>query len=396
MLNNTQIKNLKPKDKKYLIADSEGLAIEITTKNIKHWRYRYRFNGKQQIISLGKYPIISLAKARQERDFYKGLLLDNINPAQYKKDKKQQIKQQEQAKENTFNKIFNDFVLINKDNWSEKYYKEIHKRANKHLLPHLKNKPITEIDTPQIIDLLRKIEAQGYIETLHKIKGIASQVFSYAVGVGLIKYNPAREISTKIFKTKIVKHYAHITEPKKLKALLLNIDNYAGSFQIRQALKLAPYIFLRPKELTNLKWEWIDWEQQQIKIPKEIMKMKTAHIVPLAKQSIKILQETKQLEAHSPFIFFSNKSPKTRPITIESLRGALRTMGYANDEITTHGFRATASTLLHEQGFNSDYIERQLAHTERNKVKGAYNHAEHLTQRRDMMNKWADYLDSLK
>jgi integrase len=395
MLNDTKIKNFKPKPKKYLIADSEGLSIEVNTKGVKHWRYRYRFNQKQQIISLGKYPIVGLAKARAERDFYKSLLLDNINPAQYKKDKKTELKEIEQQSK-TFKYYFDEWINNNADSWSDNYIKEIHKRANKHLLPYIGNKAIGDIKTPFIIEVLRKIESLGKIETLHKVKNIASQIFSYCVGIGVIEYNPAREISTKIFKTKVVKNYATFTDPKKIGALLNNIDSYYGSFQITQALKLAPFVFLRPKELSNLKWDWIDWEQEQIKIPAGIMKMKRPHIVPLVKQTIEILKVTQQLEANSPFVFFSNKSPKTRPITPESLRSALRTMGYGNDEITTHGFRGMASTILHEQGYNSDYIERQLAHSEKNKVKGAYNHAEHLPKRREMMRDWADYLEILK
>lgn len=395
MLNDTKVKNLKPKDKNYLLADSNGLSIEINKSGAKYWRYRYRFNGKAQVISLGKYPIVGLAKARQERDFYKGLLLDNINPAQYKKEQKAHLKQQAEQ-EKTFAVFFNEWLAVNTDSWSDNYQKEIIKRANKHLLPYIGKTKIGSIKPKTMLGVLKRIEQKGLIETLQKVKGIASQVFRYCVGIGTIDFDPTRDLPRNIFKKKIVSNYATITEPKKIGRLLNNINNYYGSFQITQALRLAPFVFLRPSELSSLKWAYVDFDNEQIKLPAKVMKMKTPHIVPLVKQTIQILQECRNVDMQSPYIFPSNKSPKTRHITPESLRSALRTMGYSNDEITTHGFRAMASTLLHEQGFNSDFIEKQLAHQERNKIKGAYNHAEYLIERRNMMKQWADYLEHLK
>ena len=285
---------------------------------------------------------------------------------------------------------------LHSDNHSDNYKKELNKRANKHLIPYIGKKPVANITPQQMIEILKRIEILGLLETLRKIKAIASQVFRYCVGVGVLDSDPTRDIPTNIFKKQTVKNYATITDPKQIGILLNDIDNYVGTFNTIQALKLAPLIFLRPTELASLKWEYIDWDNEQIKLPPEVMKMNTAHIVPLSKQSIKILRLSQSVEINSPFIFPSTLSPKIRHITAESLRGGLRRMGYTNEQITTHGFRGMASTLLHEQGYNTDYIERQLAHQERNKIKGAYNHAEHLIERKQMMNDWADYLDTLK
>jgi integrase len=213
--------------------------------------------------------------------------------------------------------------------------------------------------------------------------------------MAVIQHDPTRDLPSNIFKKKTVKHYSAITDPVKLGQLLNDIDNYNGSFQVLQALRLAPYIFLRPGELASLKWAYIDFTNNQIKLPPSVMKMKMTHIVPLTKKTTQILRECEAVSYESPYVFPSNTSPKTRHITPESLRGGLRRMGYTNEEITTHGFRGIASTLLHEQGFNTDYIERQLAHQERNKIKGAYNHAEHLSERKAMMKDWSDFLDHL-
>jgi integrase len=395
MLTNTKLRGLKARNKIYRIADSDGLAIEIRPTGKKLWRFRYRYNDKPSMLSLGEYPIITLAQARIKRDECKNLLQNNINPSENKREQQREQKQQKEQSRN-FQSYFNEWFAVNNNNWSDKYQKEIIKRANKHLLPHLKNISIIEITPKIMLNILKIMDNKGLSETLKKIRGISSQVFRYCVGIGVIEHDPTRDIPSNIFKKNKVKHLAAITDPIKIGTLLRNINNYYGSFQITQALRIAPYIFLRPSELVGLRWNYIDFENKQIKLPADIMKMNTLHIVPLATQVIDILLTSKKINTDSPFVFPSLKSPKLRHITPESLRNALRVMGYSNEEITTHGFRGTASTLLHEQGFNSDYIERQLAHQERNKIKGAYNHAEHLVERRDMMQKWANYLDNLK
>ena len=395
MLTDTAIKGLKPKNKLYRKTDTGGLLIEVKPSAKKVWRFRYKYADKENMLSIGEYPIISLKDARVKRDEYKNLLTNNIDPSAHIKEQKAEIIRSKQTTQ-TLRFYFDEWYTTKQSGWSINYQKEILKRANKHLLPYLADIPIKEIKTTTIIEILKKIEKQGKIETLHKVKNIIQQMMSYAVGLGILEYNPAREISTKIFKPKVVKNYARITDPKKLGQLLNDIDNYNGSYQVVQALRLAPFVFLRPIELVSLKWKYIDWSKELIKIPEEVMKMKRPHIVPLTTQTIAILQEIKLLEANSPYIFFSDKSPKNRHISRESLRGALRNMGYSNDDITPHGFRGTASTLLHEQGYNSDHIEMQLAHQEGNKVKGAYNHAEYLAERTQMMKEWAEYLDGLK
>jgi integrase len=246
-----------------------------------------------------------------------------------------------------------------------------------------------------MLGVFKVIESAGTIDTLHKVKGCASRVFRYCVGLGIIEHDPTRDLPNEIFKRKKVTHLAHITDPQAIGGLLRMIDKYQGTYQIENALKIAPYLFLRPGELAGLEWNEVDLKDKLIRINAKRMKMKTTHLVPLCPQVISLLESLKNIKTGSDFVFPSLRS-STRHISPESLRAGLRRMGLSNEEMTTHGFRHMASTRLYELGYKGDVIERQLAHGERNKIKAAYNHAEHLEDRRVMMNEWADYLDKLK
>jgi integrase len=395
MLTDTKIKALKSKNKIYRVADSHGLVLEVKPSGTKYWRYRYRFETKANMIGMGEYPIISLAQARQNRDKYKVLLYQGVNPSTYKKEIKAEKTAKKISEQSTFSKMFFDWYEHNQEFWKPNYRKDIIKRTTKHLLPYIGDTPIESINSKEMLRIFKIIESAGTIDTLYKVKGVASRVFRFCVGLGIIEHDPTRDLPSDIFKKRKVSNYAHISDPKEIGGLLRMIDQYKGTYQVGTALKIAPYVFLRPLELAGLKWSEVDFKDRLIRIDAERMKMGETHLVPLSNQVIKLLENIKNIETGSIYIFPSPTTSK-RHISPESLRAGLRRMGLSNDEMTTHGFRHMASTRLYELGFNGDVIERQLAHGERNKIKATYNHAQHLDKRRIMMNEWANYLDKLR
>jgi integrase len=278
------------------------------------------------------------------------------------------------------------------DSWNEKYAEDVIQRSKRYLLPYIGSKKIDSITSKDMLTLFKSIEKRGVIDTLHKIKGIASRVFRHSVGMGVIESDPTRDLPSDIFKKKKTKHYSTITDPREIGGLLRMLDTYKWSPDVAAALKLAPHLFLRPAELAGLTWKEVDFDDNIIRIAPERMKMKRTHLVPMSKQVSFMLLSIK---TSNDFVFSSPRG-KSRHINPESLRAGLRRLGLTNDDLTTHGFRHMASTRLNELGFNSDVIERQLAHCETNKVKAAYNHAEHLIERKKMMQHWSDYLDKLK
>ena len=387
MITDTQIRNLKPKDKLYRIADSHGLAIEIAVSGSKIWLHRYRYNNKSTMMTLGHYPEMSLLNARQARDANKQLLKKGVNP--------KIIKQTTFSNSADFSSVFQQWHNNKKDEWSNDYSHDVLQRAECYLIPFIGDQSIDEINTPDILKLLKRIEERDLLDTLEKIKGIASRVFSYAVGMGLITVNPVRDLPRDIFKKKNHQHYATITDPKEIGYLLRTIDGHKGSYQVRSALILAPHLFLRPGELTGLTWNEIDFNDKLIRINANRMKMKLDHLVPLSDQTLKLLKDLSYIKTDSQFVFPSPRN-KNKCITTNALLTSLRSLGFNKDQFTTHGFRHMASTRLNELNFRDDVIERQLAHTDSNKVRAVYNHAEHLDDRRGMMQQWSNYLDKLK
>lgn len=394
MLTDQKIKSCKAKDRIYRIADANGLALEVTTKGVKHWRYRYRFNGKATMTSLGAYPLISLAEARVVRDEFKKLLLKGINPSAAKAQKKIQLLKQEQEKK-TFSDMFYEWHTQNSNNWSPRHIKKVGQQGARYLLPHIGSSLIGEITPQELLAVFKTIEKTGALETLQKVRSHTGRVFRYCVGLGIVERDPTRDLPNDIFQKPKVKHYATITDPKEIGGLLRMLDDYQGSYQVAFALKIAPYLFLRPNELAGLKWDEIGFSDRMIRIDAKRMKMSIAHLVPLANQVTTLLQKVQSIKTDSAFVFPSIRN-KSIAISPESLRAGLRRLGLDKDEFTTHGFRHMASTRLHELGFKGGVIERQLAHAEKNKVKAAYNHAEYLSERVAMMQEWADYLDRLK
>ena len=387
MLTDTKVKNLKAKNKTLIELDGQGLKLYVGVGGTKTWVHRYTINKQPKTITLGHYPVISLAEARQARDKNKALMKQGIDPQQHKK---KQINA-----EATFKKMFFEWHDFKKDDWSNEYADDVTQRVSKYLLPYIGNKPISTLDSQTMLALFKQIERKGIIDTLQKIRSIASRVFRYCVGLNIIKFDPTRDLSTDIFKRKKTVHYATITNPAEIGGLLRAIENYKWSYAVGTALKIAPHVFLRPSELAGLTWNEIDFTNKLIRIDASRMKMGRAHIVPMSNQVLSIIQDLHLIDVGSKFLFPSRRSA-SRHISPESIRAGLRRLGFTNDDITTHGFRHMASTQLNELGFNGDVIERQLAHCESNKVRAAYNHAELLSDRTTMMQSWSDQLDKLR
>ena len=386
MLTETKVRNLKPKEKLYRLADSHGLTIEVNPNGSKLWRHRNRFNNKATMMSSGSYPEVLLLDARQARDNNKQLIKQGINPIREKAI--------EDSVKSTFKEMFSSWIDHKKDELSIDYVEDTIQRANNYLIPVIGDLPIKDIKSPDMRNLLLQIQKKGLLDTLQKVKGIANGVFSYSVGMGLISVNPVRDLPNDIFKKKPIKHYATITNPKEIGWLLEKLKKHKGCYQVNTALLLAPHVFLRPVELTELLWDEIDFDARLIRISADRMKMSKDHIVPMSNQVFDILKELSKYDLNDDYVFPTPRNVN-KSITTSALRVALRSMGIDKDKFTTHGFRHMASTRLNELGYRGDLIEIQLAHTQSNKVRAAYNHAEHLQERKKMMQDWSDYLDKL-
>ncbi len=388
-LTNTYIKNLKSQKKLKRHLDGGGLYLTVEISGSKIWQHRCYFKNKDTFLSLGNYPEMSILDARQARDLNKQLIKKGIHPSNIKS---------HLSKSNSSIKTFNDMFIEwhnNNSSWSDDYKADVKQRAECYLLPFIGDQPISDISAPDMLKLLKNIESQNKIDTLDKIRGIAGRVFKYSVGMGIITTNPVRDLPLDVFKKKENKHYATLTNPQDISWLLKTIEGHKGSHQVRAALILAPHVFLRPGEITGLAWDEVEFDTKLIRIKGNRMKMKKDHIVPMSTQVFGMLQELGNIKMNSDYVFPSPRN-KNNHITTNALLVALRSLGIGKEQFVTHGFRHMASTRLNELGFRSDVIERQLSHTESNKVKAAYNHAEHLDERIILMQKWSDYLDKLK
>jgi len=387
-LNDTAIRNAKAGAKQRKLYDSGGLFLLVSPSGGKWWRFKYRFGGKEKLLSFGTYPQVSLKDARDDRDKAKKLLRNRIDPALERK----AVKQAESGL-GSFDAVAREWLSKFSNSWSTSHTRTIKQRLENYILPNLGTKQINAITAPELLAVLRKIEDRGYIESAHRVKQICGQIFRYAIATGRMERDPAADLKGALTPPKS-KRMASIIDPKGVGGLLRAIDDYKGSIVTQCALQFGILTFVRPGELRRAEWEEINFETKEWRIPAEKMKMKTPHIVPLSKPAIAILERIKSLTGQSRYVFPSERS-ESRPMSENTVNAALRRMGYTKAELTGHGFRSMASTLLHEKGWKSDIIERQLAHQERNKVKAAYNHAEHLPERRKLMQDWADYLETL-
>lgn len=390
-LTDLKIRSAKPKEKPYKLSDFDGLYLLVTEKGQKWWRFRYRFNRKEKLLSMGTYPEISLADARQRRDEARRQIAHSIDPGAVRKAQKQADTKETE----TFEVIAREWHAKFKPSWTEGHATTIMSRLERDLFPWLGKRPIAEIKAPELLAVLRRVESRGALETAHRIRTIAGQVFRYSVATGRAERDPSADLKGAIPQPG-EKHLAALTDPKDVAPLLRAIDGYNGHFVVKCALRLAPLFFVRPGELRKAEWAEIDLEQAVWNIPAHKMKMKQAHIVPLCRQAIEILTELKALTGASKYVFPSGWT-NSQPMSNNAILAALRRMGFEKGSMTGHGFRAMARTILDEVlQVRPDYIEHQLAHAVRDPNGRAYNRTAHLAERRKMMQTWADYLDGLK
>ena len=390
-LTDTAIRSAKPEKKTQKLFDGGGLYLEVAPSGGKWWRLKYRVAGKEKRISLGVYPAVGLKEARRRRDEAKEQLAMGIDPSEHKKATKAAIRTSDGA---SYEIVAREWFAKYSAGWSESNGVKVLARQVNYIFPYIGAKPVQEITAPELLVALRHIEKRGSLDTAHRALQDCSRVFRYAIATGRGERDTAADLRGALPPAK-GGNFSTITEPKAVGALLRAIDGYEGGVVVATALKLAPLVFVRPGELRQAQWSEFNLEGAEWRIPPERMKMRQLHIVPLARQALEILRDLHPFTGHGRFLF---PSPRTdaRPISDVALLAALRRMGYSKEEMTVHGFRSMASTLLNEQGYNRDWIERQLAHGERNSIRAAYNYAEYLPERRRMMQEWADYLDGLR
>jgi integrase len=348
--------------------------------------------ARKKPLAFGVYPETGLKEARDKRDEARKQLAQGIDPGKTRK----AMKAAKAADAETFEVIAREWHSKFSPNWTQEHAERILRRFERDIFPWLGKQPIREITAPELLTVLRRIESRGALDTAHRAHQNCGQVFRYAVATGRAERDPCGDLRGALPPVK-EKHHASITDTKAIGELLRAIDDYQGSFVTKCALRLAPLVFVRPGELRSAEWAEINFDAAEWRIPAAKMKMRDPHIVPLSRQALAILKELQPLTGHGRYIFPSARTPNgDRCMSENAVLAALRRMGYGKEEMTGHGFRSMASTLLNEQGWHRDAIERQLAHAERNAVRAAYNYAEHLPERRKMMQAWADYLDGLR
>jgi integrase len=390
-LTDTKIKSAKAIEKDYKISDGKGLFLLIKTGGGKYWRYKYRFSGKEKLMALGTYPDTSLAQARIKHSEAKVLLSQGIDPMMNRHASKAA---EVDAASNSFEVIAREW-LGKRGKKSESADKRLKALLEKDLFPYLGKRPVHEINPPELLSVLRRIEGRGAIETAHRAKQYAGQVFRYAVATGRAERDSSSDLRGALA-TPTETHFASITNPKEAAALLIAIHSYQGTPVVQAALKLAPLLFCRPGELRQLEWTEMNWDEKRIELAAEKMKIRLPHVIPLSTQSLAIFQGLHLLTGRGKYIFPSARGG-SRPLSENGLRTALRTLGFSNEQMSVHGFRAMARTLLDEVlNFPVDWIEHQLAHQVRDVNGRAYNRTAHLAQRNGMMQAWADYLDQLR
>ena len=378
----------KPSARPRKLSDGGGLHLLVDPRGGRYWRMAYRFAGKQKTLALGTYPAVSLADARAGRDEAKRRLTAGIDPSQARKEERRVAKF---SAGNTFEALAREWHENQRDGWTPGYAKHVMVRLNVDVFPAIGSRPIAEIEPPELLDLLRRVEARGALDIAKRLRQTIGQVFRYAVATGRARRDPAADLKGALKSAGRQQHHKAMLR-EELPGFLRALSEYDGEPRTRLALRLMTLTFVRTTELRAARWEEFDVGAGEWRIPAERMKMRTPHIVPLSQQAIEVLNELRPLTGNSPFLFPSKGAEGF--MSNNTMLYALYRMGY-HRRATVHGFRAVASTLLNEMGFHHDWIERQLAHDERNKVRAAYNHAQYLAERRRMMQHWADFLDGL-
>lgn len=391
-LSDVAIRNAKPADKSIRLFDERGLYLEVAPSGGKWWRFKYRFGGKEKRLSLGVYPDVGLKDARQRRDEARKLVAAGIDPGENRKAQRQ-AKTDQAA--NSFEVVAREWYAKYEPTWTEGHSSKIISRLERDIFPWIGARPIAELKAPELLACLRRVEERGALETAHRALQNCGQVMRYAIATGRADRDIATDLRGALPPVK-PSHHAAITEPKKIAELLRAMDAYEGTFTTKCALRLAPMFFVRPGELRKAEWSEINLEKAEWNIPASRMKMRESHLVPLCTQAVEILTELHASTGKGRYVFPGART-SGRPMSDNAILAALRRMGYAKDEMSGHGFRAMARTILDEiLGVRPDYIEHQLAHAVRDPNGRAYNRTAHLEARRNMMQQWADYLDKLK
>ena len=389
-LTDTAIKNVKPGSKARKLYDSGGLYLEVSPRGGTWWRFKYRFGGKEKRLSLGVYPDVSLKDARDRRDDARKLVANAVDPAEHRKAEK--ATDTEQAA-NSFEVIAREWFAKYSTNWVPSHANRIIRRLERDIFPWIGNKPVATVSPQQLLETIRRIEERGALETAHRALANCGQVFRYAVATGRAERDSSADLRGALPPVKGT-HFASVTDPKKVGEILRALDGYEGTLVVRSALRIAPLVFVRPGELRHAKWADIDLDKAEWRYT--VTKTDTQHIVPLAQQAVEILRELQPLTGRGRYVFPGARSA-ARPMSDNAILAAMRNTGIRKDEMSGHGFRAMARTILDEElGFRPEYIEHQLAHAVRDPNGRAYNRTVHLEERRKMMQDWADYLDKLK
>ena len=386
-LTEVAIRAARAAQRPYKVSDEKGLYLLVKPNGARLWRYKYRHAGIEKLLAIGRYPDVSLREARDRRDDARKLVANHVDPSL-----KKRIGREGRA--NTFAAVGEEWLETKRVSLSASTWQRDRDQLVKIVGPYLGKRPIAEIEAPELLSVLKRLEKKGLHDTAHRVRAVCGRVFRYAIATG----RASRDISGDLkgaLAAKGTQSYAAITDPARVGQLVRAIEDYDGQATTHAALKLAPYVFVRPGELRAAEWSEFDLDRSEWRIPAERMKMREAHIVPLARQALEILRELHKRTGEGRFVFPAI-GKRERPLSENTLNAALRRLGYAKDEMTAHGFRTIASTLLNEQGWHPDLIELQLAHKERNKVRAAYNRAQRLEERRKMMRAWADYVDELR
>ncbi|MEM8419970.1 tyrosine-type recombinase/integrase [Morganella morganii] len=384
-----QVETAKPKEKSYKLFDGGGLYLEVTAKGSRYWRMKYRFGGKEKRLAFGVFPTVTLAEAREMRNQAKKVLAAGGDPGEVKKEEKAI---QKLSTGNTFEAITREWHKSKADRWSLRYRDEIIDTFEKDIFPYIGKRPIAEIKPLELLETLRRMEKRGALEKMRKVRQRCGEVYRYAIITGRAEYNPAPDLATALTPPK-KQHFPFLTA-EELPYFLKDLAGYTGSVITKTATKIILLTAVRTQELRFARWQDIDLEKGIWEIPAEVMKMKRPHVVPLSKQVIELFNSLKPLSGHYELVFIGRNDHR-KPISKESVNQVIELLGYKG-RLTGHGFRHTMSTILHEKGFNSAWIETQLAHIDKNAIRGTYNHAQYMDGRSEMMQWYADYMDELE
>jgi integrase len=391
-LSDTAVRSAKPREKAYKLSDEKGLYLQVDPNGSKFWRLKYRFADKERKLCIGCYPEVTLARAREHQLEARRLLADGIDPGEQKK---QTTRSAKIAAASSFEAIAREWLSKFSWRWAESHSSKVILRIENDLFPWLRSRPITAIEADELLETLRRIEARGALDSAHRCLGYCNQIFRYAIATGRARRNPAADLRGALPPAK-GGHFASITDPEGVAELLRAIDGYEGSLRTRCALRLAPLTFVRPGELRRAEWAHFDLAAAEWRIPAEIMKMKEDLIIPLSRQAMEVVNELHPQTGGGRYLFHCERTT-SRPMSENTINGALRRLGFSGNEMTAHGFRAMARTILDEVlGYRVEWIEHQLAHAVKDPNGRAYNRTAFLAGRREMMQGWADYLDGLR